>query len=108
MWTTRCETRWRTPATGHQVGMAPPGVSPRAGGGRTVPPDWPGGSLMQAVRPGPPLPAVLRLEAEVEAFVLKSEEPQHVFSGDMSSYEVGAAHCAAGHRLHLTRPPGHA
>lgn len=39
-------------------------------------------------------PAVLRLEAEVEAFVGQSEEPQHVFSGDMSSYEVGAV-CAA-------------
>lgn len=27
----------------------------------------------------------------MEAFVLKSEEPQHVFAGeDMSSYEVGA------------------
>ena len=35
-------------------------------------------------------PVVLRLEAEVEEFVVHSEEPQHIFSGEMSSYEVGA------------------
>lgn len=39
--------------------------------------------------------AVLALEAEVEAFVLTSEEPQHIFSGDMSSYEVRPASCPA-------------
>ena len=45
------------------------------------------------LRPTGPLlpPAVLRLEAEVEAFVVHSTEPQHIFSGEMSSYEVGAA-----------------
>jgi hypothetical protein len=35
----------------------------------------------------PVLPAVLALEAEVEAFMQSSEE-QLVFSSDMSSYEV--------------------
>ena len=42
-------------------------------------------------RPDPPplpLTAVLRLEAEVEAFVTSGEEGPYVFSGDMSTYEV--------------------
>lgn len=72
--------------------MAPPPCETRAGGGRTAPLATPRrrpAPSSPARRPA--LPAVLRLEAEVEAFVLKSEEPQHVFAGeDMSSYEVGA------------------
>ena len=38
--------------------------------------------------PCPSPPPVLRLEAEVEAFLLNTSEPQHVFPPDMSSYEV--------------------
>lgn len=44
---------------------------------------------------------MLRLEAEVEAFVMNAEETQHIFSGDMSSYEVshGETAAAVGARL---------
>ncbi len=42
--------------------------------------------------------AVLALEAEVEAFVMSSEEHQHIFSGDMSSYEVGSPQSRLVHR----------
>lgn len=90
MWTTRCETRWRTPATGPQACRrrhATASVRVVGGPCRLLRPAC---SSFSAPGAGPMHPAVLRLEAEVEEFVLKSEEPQHVFSGDMSSYEVGA------------------
>lgn len=46
------------------------------------------------VWPGCPPLAVLRLEAEVEAFVVGSQDPEYVFDADMSSYEVRGAACA--------------
>ena len=86
-------------ASGAHVGPRRPGAAP-------LPPPAPpltqaaeeaaaGASLPAPLPTRPPRRrrpvAVLRLEAEVEAFVLQSEEPQHVFGSDMSSYEVGAA-----------------
>ncbi|KAH7624982.1 hypothetical protein Ndes2526B_g00357 [Nannochloris sp. 'desiccata'] len=41
--------------------------------------------------------SVLRLEAEVEDFVLKSTEPSHNFSGEMSSYDRLLVHRTAQH-----------
>lgn len=53
-----------------------------------MPPAWLPPAPPPCLSPSSLPAAVLRLEAEVEAFVTGSEEPQYVFSGDMSSYEV--------------------
>lgn len=49
--------------------------------------------------------SVLRLEAEVEAFVSSGEEGPYVFSGDMSTYERLLAHRTAQHWGLLTTTP---
>ena len=37
------------------------------------------------------MPAVLRFELEVQEFILNSSEPQLIFKGDMTSYDVSIA-----------------
>ena len=92
---TRCATPSRTQRTAQQVGRRGRGRGPRGGlqgrGGR-------GRGARGSARRHSRLQslelllgAVLKLEEEVEAFVLNAQETQHVFGREMTSYEVRGA-----------------